>query len=208
MRTINPGGPPIETNPASHRKGNRNVGPIVISVISGVVAFFAATTFVRHRRRSGGPGSISISDSGSYRSYEAAQAPRIFVQQQQLVTEESGEEMIPLHHLPSASPIPFPLPPPGTPALAGLSGKEIARLRVEGLNSQQSPDRDLGASSSDVLQSTSPPDAVTESREVPYDHQRLHSEIENLVRQQVERLHIEGLVIESPPSYVTGEGNG
>jgi hypothetical protein len=173
-------------------------------VILGVVAIFAVTTFVvQRRRRPARPGSISISDSGSY---EAAQAPRISVQQQQLVTEEPGEEMIPLHHLSSASPIAFPLPAPRTPALAGLSGKEIARVRAEGLNSQQSPGRDLGVSSSDVLQSTSPPDAVTESREVPYDHQRLHSEIEDL-RRQVEQLHIEGLAFESPPSYVTREGS-
>ena len=177
-------------------------------MIIGIGAFFAVTTTVHLRRKPTGPRSISISDSGSYGE---AQAPRIWVEQQQLVNEEPGEEMITLHHLSSASPTAFPLPSPGTPALTGLSGKAIAQLRSEGLDSQQSPGRDLGASSSNVLQSISPPDAVTESREVPYDRQRLHSEIENIVRRQVEQLHREGLVIESPPSYVsnvTEEGNG
>ena len=92
---------------------------------------------------------------------------------------------------------------PTAPVPVGLSDKELARLRVEGYNSQQS----LEVSSSNVLQPTSSPNAVPGSREAPYDPGRLHSEVENIVRREMERLHAEGLVIAAPPSY-SAEGDG
>jgi hypothetical protein len=112
--------------------------------------------------------------------------------------------MVALHRLSSTPPTALPLPQPGTLVPVGLSDKEIARLRAEGFNFQQS--RDLGVSSSNVFQSTSSPNAVRESREAPYDPERLHSEVEYLIRREMERLHAEGLVIGAPPSY--GEGDG
>jgi hypothetical protein len=57
-----------------------------------------------------------------------------------------------------------------------------------------------------VLESTSSPNAVPESREAPYDPRRLHSEVESLVRREMVRLHAEGLVITAPPSYREGGG--
>ena len=170
------------------------------------------TTFVRHRRRRARPRStLTFSDFRAAGpelivtpfdpfSYEALQDSRIFAEQP-LVTEA---EMIALHHLSSTPPTALALPQPGTPVPVGLSDKEIARLRAEGFNSQQSYNRE--ASSSNVLQSTSPPNPVPESREAPYDPRRLHSEVENIVRREMERLHAEGLEIGAPPSYSTGGG--
>jgi hypothetical protein len=97
---------------------------------------------------------------------------------------------------------PIPLPQPGAPVPVGLSDKEIARLRAQSRNLGDSPE----ASSSDVLQSTSSPTAVSEPREAPIDPRRLHSEVENLVRQEMDRLRAQGLVIEAPPSYTEGGG--
>jgi hypothetical protein len=98
---------------------------------------------------------------------------------------------------------PIPLPQPETPVPVGLTDKEIARLRAQS--------RNLGAPSSasslDVFQSAPDPTAVSEPPEAPIDPRRLHSEIESRVRQEIERLREQGLVIEPPPSYST-EGGG
>jgi hypothetical protein len=179
-----------------------HVGGIVGGVIGGVAAVFAVisiATFVRRRQGRGGPRSILTSSTDLREvgpepivtpfdpySYEAAQDSRIFVlaEQQPLVTEDPEAE---------------------TPVPVGLSDKELARLRAEGFNPQQS--RNLGVSSSNVLESTSSPDAVPESHEAPYDPspRRLHSEVGSLVRREMERLHAEGLVIGAPPSYREGD---
>ena len=82
----------------------------------------------------------------------------------------------------------------------GLSDKEIARLRAEALNSPQPR-----VSASNISQPTSPPNAITESGESPYDTRRLHSEFETL-RREVERLRADGLVVTAPPSYAEGDG--
>jgi hypothetical protein len=205
-------------NSPSHRK--RDIGAIVGGVIGGVAAVFAVisiTTFVQRRRRRARPRSI-LTFSTDFReagpelivtpfdpySYEAAQDSRILAEQQPLVPEEPEAEMVALHRLSSTPPTAFPLPQPETPVPVGLTDKELARLRAEGLNSQQS--RDLGVSSSNVLESTSSPNAIPESREAPYDPRRLHSEVESLVRREMERLHAEGLVNAAPPSYREGDG--
>ena len=130
------------------------------------------TSFARRRRRRARPRSILTfsTDSGEADPepifdpypYEAVQDSRISAEQQPLVTEA---EMVALHRRSSALPT--------APVPVGLSDKEIARLRVEGYNSQQSLD----------------------------DPRRLHSEVESLVRREMERLHAEGLVIAPPPSY-------
>ena len=134
-------------------------------------------------------------------SYEAL---AVHGSQQPSVTEEPDAEMIALHRLSSKPPLPLPLLQPETPVPVGLSDKEIARLRAEGFNSRES--RNLEVSSPNVSQSTPSPDPVTESRELPYDPRRLHSEVESLVRREMERLHAEALVITAPPSYTEGNG--
>jgi hypothetical protein len=169
------------------------------------------TTFVRRRRRRARPRSIFsdfreagpeliVTPFDPY-TYESAQDSRILAEQQPLVAEEPNAEMIALQRLSSTPPTPIPLPQPETPVPVGLSDKEIARLRAEGLNSQ--PSHNLGVSSSS---STSSPTAVSEPREAPYDPRRLHSQVESLVRQEMERLRAEGLVIEAPPSYRDEDG--
>jgi uncharacterized small protein (DUF1192 family) len=210
------------------------------------------TTFVRRRRRRARPRSIFsdfreagpeliVTPFDPY-TYESAQDSRILAEQQPLVAEEPNAEMIALQRLSSMPPTPIPLPQPETPVPVGLSDKEIARLRAEGFNSQQStssldapipiplpqpetpvpvglsdkeiarlraeglnsqPSHNLGVSSSS---STSSPTAVSEPREAPYDPRRLHSQVESLVRQEMERLRAEGLVIEAPPSYRDEDG--
>ena len=212
MQTINADGPPGK-NSTLHKK--RNIGAIVGGVVGGIAAaafvVIGATTFVRRRRRraraksifsdfrAAGP-ELIVTPFDSY-SYEALQDSGILREQQPLVTEA---EMIALHHRSSTPPTALALPQPGTPVPVGLSDKEIARLRAEGFNSQQSHNPEV--SSSNVLQSTSLPNAVPESREAPYDPRRLHSEVETLVRREMERLHAEGLVIAAPPSYAEGDG--
>ncbi len=174
------------------------------------------TTFVQHLRGRAGPRTILTFSTNSREagpepivtpfdpySHEAAQDSGILAGQQPLVTEGPDAEMVALHRLSSTPPTPLPLP---QLVPVGLSDKEIARLRAEGFNSRQS--RNLGVSSSDVIQSTSSPNAVPESREAPYDPQRLHSEVETLVRREMERLHAEGLAVGAPPSYSMGGGMG
>ena len=138
--------------------------------------------------------------------HETAQDSSILSEHEQepLVTEWPDAGMVTFNRLSSTPPTPLPFPQPEAPVPVGLSDKEIARLRAEGFNSQRS--RNLGVSSSDVIQSesTSSPNAIPETREAPYDPRRLHSEVETLVRREMERLHAEGLGVGSPPSYSTG----
>ena len=104
----------------------------------------------------------------------------------------------------STSPLdaPIPLPQSDTTVPVGISDMEIARLRAA--NSQQAPNFGVSpsASSSDVLL----PSTSSESREAPIDPRRLHSEVEYRVRQEMDRLRAQGLVIEAPPSYTEGGG--
>ena len=202
-----------------HGKQKKNIGVIIAGVIVGVSAIMAAitiTTFVRRRRRRARPRSI-LSFSSDFReagpelivtpfdpySHEAAQDSSILAEQEPLVTGEPDAEMVALNRLSSKPPAPLPFPQPETPIPVGLSDKEIARLRAEGFDSRQS--LNLGVSSPDVIQSTSSLN-VLETREAPYDPRRLHSEVETLVRQEMERLHAEGLGVGAPPSYSTGAG--
>ena len=260
-----------------------NIGAIVGGVIGGVAAVFVVINITarvqrRWRRRARARPHSTLTFSTNFRDagpemivtpfdpygHEAAQDSRMFAEQQPLVSEGPDAEMVSRHHLSSTPPTILPFPEPGTPVPIGLSDKEIARLRAEGNNSQQSrnlgvssssvPEEEMvtlhhqhsmppaaipfpqpgtpvpvglsdkeiarlraegfnshqsgnpGVSSSNVLQSTSAPDAVPESREAPYDPQRLHSEVENLVRREMQRLRAEGLVVGAPPSYTEGGG--
>lgn len=87
---------------------------------------------------------------------------------------------------------------------AGLSSKEMARLRAEALSSD-SPRQSYNDSSPNVshYESTPPPAIiVTETGEAnsPLDTRRLHSEVESL-RREMERLRAQGVIIEAPPGY-------
>ncbi len=187
--------------------------------MAAIFAVVGIITFLRRRRRRSRPRSILTFSTDSREAgpepivtpfdpfyYETMRDSGIVAEQQPLVTEEAEADMVALHHLSSTPPTGLPLLQPRASVPIGLSDKEIARLRAEGFNSQQT--HNLGASASDVSQYTgmSFPNAVTESREAPYDPQRLHSEVESLVRREMERLHAEGLGVGAPPSYTEGDG--
>jgi hypothetical protein len=128
---------------------------------------------------------------------EATQDSGAVAEQQPLVSENAGAEMIALHG-PSTL---VPRSRPVAPIPAGLSSKEIARLRAETLRSQ-APQNLL---TSNLPPSTSSSTTVSEpSGAASYDPQRLHSEVESL-RREMEQLRTERLVVEAPPSYTEGD---
>jgi hypothetical protein len=94
---------------------------------------------------------------------------------------------------------------PVEPVPAGLSKKEVARLRAEAL-ARGSHRRSRNGSSPNVSRSESTSslaNAVTEPGEAnpPIDDtRRLQSEVEFL-RWEMERLRAEGMIIEAPPGY-------
>ena len=136
-------------------------------------------------------------------SFEATQDSGISTEQQPLAIGDPEAEVVALQHL-SFQPAMLPLSPPAAPVPGGLSGKEIARLRAEALSSPQTCR--IGVSTSNLPQSTSSPNAITEPGEAmsPYDTRRLQSEVESL-RREMARLRAEGSVIAAPPSYTEGD---
>ena len=173
--------------------------------------------FVRLRRRRAIPRPTDFVDAGALEnvtpfdpnSFEATQDSNsgISTDQRPLVTEDPEAEMVALHLLSLSSMPPAALPRsrPVAPIPAGLTGKEIARLRAEALRPQQSHSH----STSNLSRSTSSPNTVTEapSGATSSDNtRRLHTEVESLVRQEMERLRTQGLVLEAPPSYTEGDG--
>ena len=123
-----------------------------------------------------------------------------------MATNGPEGDMVALHRL-SQTPTPpnvLPRSRPPAPIPAGLSSKQVARLRAEAL-AGGSPQRSRSGSSTNVSHSestSSPENAVTESGEAKssLDTRRLHSEVESL-RREMERLRAEGAIVEAPPSY-------
>jgi hypothetical protein len=175
---------------------------------------------VRLRRRRARPRSLpSFSpDFGSLAnvipfdpsSLEATQDSGFSTDRQPLGIQDPEAEMVAIHPLSSMPPAVLPRSRPVVPIPPGLSSKEIARLRAEALSSQQSHNR----SASNVSQSASSPITVTESSSgAASSSRRLHTEVESLVRREMDRLRTEGLVLgteglvlEAPPSYTEGDG--
>lgn len=127
-----------------------------------------------------------------------------------MTTDGPEGEMVALHHLSRTSTPPNVLTRsrPAAPVPAGLSRKEVARLRAEAL-AGSSPQQSHNGSSPNVSQSestSSPENAVTRSGEATssFDTRRLHSEVESL-RREMERLRAEGVIMESPPGYTEGD---
>jgi hypothetical protein len=128
-----------------------------------------------------------------------------------MAAEGPEGEMVALRRLSQTSipPTVLPRPRPVAPVPAGLSGKEVARLRAEARATTSGPHRrsyNGPSPNASLSESTSPPEnAVTgESGEATsLETRRLHSEVESL-RREMERLRAEGVIIEAPPSYTEG----
>jgi hypothetical protein len=207
-----------QTNLPSPKKQNRSMGAIVGGTIGGVAAIFAVigiVAFVQRRRRWRRSRPISILSMSSVDAgpqiivtpfdpdpSDANRDLGISAEQQPLVSGDPEAEMAALRRLSSSPPAVLPLFRQAASVPVGFSGKEIARLRAEGLSSPQPHNSRVSALN--ISKSTSPLNAVTESRGSPYDTRRLHSEFESL-RQEVERLREEGLVAAAPPSYDDGD---
>jgi hypothetical protein len=200
----------------------RNIGAIVGGILGGagaILAVIGIAVFVQLRRRRARPRrilSVSTDFVGAGpltnvtpfdpNSFEATQDSGISTDDQPLVTEDPEAEMVALRliSLSSTPPAVLPRSRPVAPIPAGITGKEIARLRAEVLSSQQSHNH----STSNSSRSTSSPNTVTESSSgatSSYNPRRLHTEVESLVRQEMERLRTQGLVLEAPPSYTEGD---
>lgn len=187
-----------------------------MSGAAAILATIGIVAFVQLRRRrarltrpflSFSTGSVNVGPQTKVtpfdpNSFEATQDLEISTDQQPLVTEDPEAEIVALHILPTQPTI-HPRSRPVAPIPAGLSSKEIARLRAEALSSQQFHSR----STSNASRSTSSPDTIESSSgtTAPYNNQRLHTEVESLVRQEMERLRTRGLVLEAPPSYTEGD---
>jgi len=142
-------------------------------------------------------------------SFEATQDSEISTDQWPLVTGDREAEMVALHNLSSSPPTVLPRSRPVAPIPAGLTSKEIARIRAQALSSQQSHNH----STSNLSRSTTSPNTVTElssGAASSYNTQRLHTEVESAVRREMERLRTEMLPVvldsepEAPPSYTEG----
>jgi hypothetical protein len=218
IQTIDANWTATKTDLPSPKKRNRNVGPIVGGTIGGVAAIFAVigiVTCVRRRRRwrSSRRRSIFSTDfadaspqiiaSPFYSdSFDANRESGISTERQPSVIGDPEAEMVALHRLSPSPPAVLPLLGQVAPVPVGLSDKKMAQLRAEALSSPQR--HNFRISASNMSQSASSLNAVTESRESPFDTQRLHSEFESL-RREVERLREEGLTVAAPPSYAEGD---
>ena len=207
----------INANGTTKTEGqNSNMGIIFGGIIAGIVAIFTAigiVTFVprQRRRRHSRPRSVRSTDSVhtgpqiivipfDANSYDANQDLGISAEQQPLVIGDPEAEMVTSHRLSSSPPTVLPPLRKVSPVSAGLSDKEIARLRAEALSSPRSHKFRV----TNMTQSTSSLNAVTESEESLHDSRRLHTEFESL-RREVEQLRAEGLVGGAPPSYESGD---
>jgi hypothetical protein len=98
---------------------------------------------------------------------------------------------------------------PSAPVPAGLSKKEVARLRAEALarGSHRRSRNGLSPNVSHSESTSSSANAVTGSGEAnsSLDTRRLHSEVESL-RREMERFRAEGAIIEAPPGYTEDGG--
>jgi hypothetical protein len=228
--TINANGVGPKIRPPARRK--RDISAIVGGIIGGVAAIFAVigvVFFVKRQRRQAAKSVLSSptdsreagfhaivtpfapnlnSPEGTRESQDTEIPPE---QQQPSVDENPDTEMVAPRRLSSFPPTVFPLPLPVVPVPVGLSDKEIARLRAQTLGSRQSQTHaTLNVSQPEIT--TSPAIADTESGEAPstYDTRRLHTEVESLRREMerlrdMERLRVERLVAEAPPSYTEGD---
>jgi hypothetical protein len=122
-----------------------------------------------------------------------------WAEQQQLLSEPSDAEISSDPYSLSSTPAPvLPRSRPVAPVPAGLSSKELARLRVEALSSSQTHSNP----SSNTSQSSMSPSSERSRATSTSDTRRLQTEVESL-RREMQQLRVERL--EAPPSYTEGD---
>jgi len=206
-------GQPPTSGKTSHSKV---AGPIIGVVAALLVLVVIAVVLVRRRRRrdrrksvgssiaslEAGPGG-RISPFNPNPVETTYHEPATLVERQQLLSGPSEVEPAPdLHVLSSTLPPVVPRSRPVEPVPAGLSSKQLARLRMEALSSQRSNGQ-ASSSSESPSQSTSPSTVVTgrSGATSTSDTRRLQSEVESL-RREMRELRTERF--EAPPSYSEG----
>ena len=182
-----------KTRSSSHE--NSNTPAIVGGTIGSAAAICAVigiVGFLRRRQRSNLSDSMKIAQ-GIVTPYNPISSD---ASTEPLVSEDPEAGLIALRGPSSTPPTELPLSRPVAPIPAGLSGKELARIRRDALSSQQSHN----SLTPNASQFTSPPITAARATSSSYDPRRLHTEVESL-RREMERLRTEGLAIEAPPSY-------
>jgi len=146
-------------------------------------------------------------DPNSYSSEEINQGSRDLTRTEQqplIATDDLQGEMVALRRLSQTSTPPAVHARSRPVGPAGLSSKEIARLRAVALVSgpPRQPHNGSSPNVSHPESTSSPENVVTASGEATssFDTRRLHTEVESL-RREMERLRAEGVIIEAPPSY-------
>ncbi|KAH9996278.1 hypothetical protein BJV77DRAFT_942524 [Russula vinacea] len=182
-----------KTRSSSHE--NSNTPAIVGGTIGSAAAICAVigiVGFLRRRQRSNLSDSMKIAQ-GIVTPYNTISSD---ASTEPLVSEDPEAGLIALRGPSSTPPTELPLSRPVAPIPAGLSGKELARIRRDALSSQQSHN----SLTPNAAQFASPPITAARATSSSYDPRRLHTEVESL-RREMERLRTEGLAIEAPPSY-------
>jgi len=195
----------------------------ILAAVTGVVAAtligLAVFVLVRRRRRREKHKSLGSFDLTHGNSSEVitpfepiplAQAyshdsSATWMEQQQLLLHPSEAGIIPVPY--DISSAPTPVPPrsnlqPVAPVTGGLSSKELAFLRAEGRNAQQTSPNSL----SNRPQPASPSGIIFEQGRATSTSEawRLQSEVESL-RREMQQLQVRTERFEAPPSYTEGD---
>ena len=187
------------------------IGSIATTLVVLVVFVLALRRRRRQRRKSIAPFDVTEGNPlGTITPFKPTPLAEAYSRNSSSWTEQGQLESNPPeagiipepHDLSSAPP---PVPPnsnlgPIAPVTGGLSGKELARLRAEGRNAQQT----ISSSLSNESQPTSSSAIVVEQGGATStsEAQRIQLEMESL-RREMQQLRTERF--ESPPSYTEGE---
>ena len=242
VKTINPNKPATKPAASRKKRINAPIAGVIIGSVVSIltligIAFLVKRQWGRRRARLRPRSILSFStadsnpieadpqamvvtpfDPNSYSSEEITRDSGIltWTEQRPLMKTEGPEgEMDTLHRL-SRTAAPPTVNPRSRPVAcifpAGLSSKEIARIRAESLisGSPRSPQLSHTGSSPNVSHyesMSSPANIVTESGDANSSSETrvLHSEGESPVRWEMDQLPAEGVTIEAPPSYTEGD---
>ena len=188
------------------------IGSVAVVLIAiGAVVFLRRRRKVRKRKSVQSSFSTSFVDGGPSASITpfnpiplTQQGSDSWIEQQQLLSDYRDTEAAPEPHGLSSTPAPvLPRSRPVAPVPPGLSDKQLARIRTEALNSQQSSSHQSTSNSSPSQSSTSPIATTEQSRaRSSSETRRLQSEVE-ILRREMQQLRTERF--EAPPSYTEGD---